>query len=112
MDIDIFTYKNWLIHLFDIGKVYNFKGFPHPPTTAENFDEHWGGVKVTTNGMTTSVIFVKRNQAETEMIHVDDDDDTKMMDKKENDEESKSSLMKKNLAGDKEKLSLPLPEQN
>ena len=62
--------------------------------------------------MSTSVIFVKRNQAETEMIHVDDNGDAKMMEKKENDEESKSSLMKKNLAGDKEKLSLPLPPQS
>jgi hypothetical protein len=46
------------------------------------------------------------------MIHVDDDGDAKMMDKKESDEESKSSLMKKKLAGDKEKLSLPLPPQS
>jgi hypothetical protein len=66
VDIDIFTYKNWLIHLFDIGKNENFKGFPHPPTIAENFDEHWGGVKVTTDGVSTSMIFVKSNQAETE----------------------------------------------
>jgi hypothetical protein len=74
--MDIFTYKKWLICLFDIGKNENFKGFPHPPTTAENFDEHWGDVKVTTDRVSASVIFVERNQSESEtMMHVDDDYD-------------------------------------
>ncbi len=87
--MDIFTYKKWLIHLFDIGKNENFKGFPHPSTTDKIFDEHWGGVKVTTDGVSASVIFVKRNQAESETMHADDGGDVKMKDKKESDAESK-----------------------
>jgi hypothetical protein len=105
-DMYIFTYKKWLIHVFDIGKNENFKGFPHPPTTAENFDEHWGGVKVTTDGVSASLIFVKRNQAVSEtMRHVDDDNDDVKMKKKESDAESKPLVKTRPM----DKLLLPLP---
>lgn len=107
--MDIFTYKKWLLRLFDIGKNENFKGFPHLPTTAENFDEHWGSVKVTTDGASASVIFVKRNQAESEtMMHVDDDDDLKMKDKKGSDAQSKPLVKTRHM----DKPLLPLPPRS
>ena len=56
-DMDIFTYKKWLIRLFDIGKNGNFKGFPNPVTSGKQYD-HWGGVKVVTDGVTASVFYV------------------------------------------------------
>ena len=54
------TYKKWIPSLFDIGKNGNFKEFPDPPTCGKYF-EHWGGVKINTDGVTASVYYyVKR----------------------------------------------------
>ena len=55
------TYKRWITSLFDIGKKGNFKEFPNPPTCGKYF-EHWGGVKISTDGVTASVYYVKREQ--------------------------------------------------
>ncbi len=72
--MDVFTYKKWLIRLLDIGKNGKFKGFPN----GKRYN-HWGGVKVVTNGVTASVIYVKRNQElETLTIIDDEDEDVKM----------------------------------
>ncbi len=102
--MDIFTYKQWLIRLFDIGKNGNFKGFPNPVTSGKNYD-HWGGVKVVTDGVTASVFYVKRNQElETLTIIDDEDEDLKM--------ENKDCDGAKNGSSSSKKLILPLPPRS
>ncbi len=103
-DMDIFTYKKWLIRLFDIGKNGNFKGFPNPVTSGKRYD-HRGGVKIVTDGVTASVFYVKRNQElETLNIIDDEDEDVKM--------ESKDCDGAKNGSSSSKKLILPLPPRS
>ena len=58
-NMSIQSYKKWITSLFDVGKNGNFKEFPDPPTCGKCF-EHWGGVKISTDGVTASVYYVKR----------------------------------------------------
>jgi hypothetical protein len=101
--MDIFTYKQWLIRLFDIGKNGNFKGFPNPATSGKRYD-HWGGVKVVTDGVTASVFYVKNNQLESLMIIDDEDEDVKM--------ESMDYVGGNKRSSSSKKLTLPLPPRS
>jgi len=101
--MDVFTYKQWLIRLFDIGKNGNFKGFPNPAASGKRYD-HWGGVKVVTDGVTASVFYVKNNQHDTLMIIEDEDEDVKM--------ESKDGMGGNKESSFSKKLTLPLPPRS
>ncbi len=82
-DMDVSAYKKWLIRLFDIGKNGNFKGFPNPAPCGKQYN-HWGGVKVVTDGVTASVFYVKNNQELDTLTMIDDEDeDVKMKSKRE-----------------------------
>jgi hypothetical protein len=58
-NMSIQSYKKWITSLFDVGKNGNLKEFPDPPTCGKCF-EHWGGVKISTDGVTASVYYVER----------------------------------------------------
>ena len=61
--MDIFTFKKWLLRLFDIRDNSNFIGFPNPSKRGKDFD-NWGGVKISTDGVQASVFYFKNQQRE------------------------------------------------
>ena len=109
--MDIFTYKNWLIRLFDIGKNGNFNGFPNPSTSGKYF-QHWGGVKVVTDGQSASVFYVKRDQLVTSSRSEDEDVKRDTKDDDDDDDVGKPSSRKIPKKGDKKPLVLPLPPKS